>query len=86
MNWQKIMAFKKVTQTSASQEPIGALLEVLPGQNEQALVAWLHDHGATEIEQLAPGFLSVNAPANMLRDAEAMARVEIKHAKIMHDS
>lgn len=80
------MAFKKVIQTLASLEPIGALLEVLPGQSEQALVAWLREHGATEIEQLAPGFLSVNAPANMLRDAEAMARVEIKHAKKMHGS
>ena len=56
------MAFKKVVPPKVSSEPVGALLQVLPEQDELTVMGWLREQGATEIEQLAPGFLSVVAP------------------------
>ena len=75
------MQFKKVL--PPQEESIGALLEVHAGQNEQHLVEWLRNHGVSEIESLAPGFLSVVASADTLRRVESMARVEIKRRKAM---
>lgn len=79
-----IMALKKIVPPKISTEPVPALLEMLPGHTEQAVLKWLHEQGATKIEQLAPGFLSVTASPGTLQAAEAMARVEIKHRKTMH--
>lgn len=77
------MSFKKVSQPRESSEPVAALLEVLPGHDEQVLVEWLRQQGATKVASLAPGFLSVDATRETLRQAESMARVEIKHPKTM---
>lgn len=81
-----IMAFKKVIPTKVSSEPVGALLRVRPEQDEQSVLSWLQEQGATEIEQLAPGFLSVMAAPRTLQAAEKMACVEIKRRKMPHGS
>ncbi len=79
------MSFKKVTRPD-SPDPVGALLQMLPGNDEAEMIVWLQQHGATNVERLAPGFLSVTASAATMREAEAMARVEIKRPKAMRSS
>lgn len=78
------MAFKKVVQPAASAESVGALLQLLPGQDEQRLVEWLRKRGVTQIKCLAAGFFSVEATRATLDAAQSMARVEIKRRKAMH--
>lgn len=76
--------FKKSSASAASAETVGALLEVLPGHTEQEVRDWLQQRGASDIESLAPGFLSATATPETLHSAESMCRVEIKHRKSMH--
>lgn len=61
--------------------PAGAVavtLEPRPGHTDEDVLKVLKQHGASEVEVIAPGFISAVAPGEVLRTAEAVAHVHVK--------
>ena len=69
-------------------EPIGGwvpvMLEPKQGRGDEDIVGMLRDAGAREVEVLAPGFVSANAPTSSLDALRTIAEVHPKVRKQMH--
>ena len=77
------MWFRPVPKKNADQGRVAVLLRPLPGHDDDEVMRSLRELGASEVELLAPGFISANVPASAREAAEQLARVEVKARKSM---
>lgn len=59
-------------------------LEPIPGHSDEEVVESLHELGASNIQVLAPGFISAQADGDCLRQVEDIAYVHVKRLKASH--
>ena len=73
---------KKAPPRSKNAEPVYAVtVEPLPGHTDAEVVARLRASGVTEVQVLAPGFVSARATRASMRAVEDIADVQVKAAK-----
>lgn len=65
-------------------EIVAAIVTPFEDSSTDEVMKWLHDRGADRVTELADGFLSVRANRKTLKDAESIARVELKVAGKLH--
>jgi hypothetical protein len=65
-------------------EIVPVLVEPAAGHSDEEIAAALTACGATDVQILAPGFLSANAPGAALASLETIAYVHQKSVKQMH--
>jgi hypothetical protein len=65
-------------------EETAALLEPRPGYSDDDVLSSLRESGASEVELLAPGFISAQLKPRSLRVLEAVAYVHPKRRKQLH--
>lgn len=59
-------------------DELDVLIEPMPGHTVEEVVQRLHDAGATNVDVLAPGFVSARGTREVLRSLESIA---ISHPK-----
>jgi hypothetical protein len=62
-------------------ERVSAIVMPHPGHSDDEVADFFAHRGIADIGRLSPGFLSVEAPRDVLKDAESVARVEEKRPK-----
>ena len=65
-------------------EIVSAILVPFDENSDKQVTEWLAEHGVDQGTKLADRFLSVRASRKTLKDAETVARVEIKVESKMH--
>jgi hypothetical protein len=68
----------------ADREETPALLEPRPGYSDDDVISSLEESGASEVELLAPGFISAQIKPRSLRALEVVAFVHPKRRKQMN--
>ena len=66
---------------SADDQETAAMLEPRPGYSDDDVLSSLQESGASEVELLAPGFISAQIKPRTLRALEAVAYVHPKRRK-----
>ncbi|MFI5458346.1 MAG: hypothetical protein ACHRXM_23190 [Isosphaerales bacterium] len=76
------MWFKKTSKSIYDPaDHISAIVMPHKGRTDDEVVDFFNCRGVSDITRLAPGFLSVNARRDVLKDAESVGRVEQKLPK-----
>ena len=65
-------------------DTVPVLVEPAAGHSDEEVAAALTACGATDVQILAPGFVSANAPDGALASLEPIAHVHRKAVKQMH--
>jgi hypothetical protein len=75
------MFLKKVEPNSQGDDRTvrSILLSPLPNRTKEEVFNLLNQIGATQVEEISPGFISAEVPHNAIPLLEELARVEIKH-------
>lgn len=75
------MWVRKRTAAAEDDTKISAIVEPLPGFSDDEVVERLLALGASDVEALGPGFISVQAAPSILRRVESIAHVGIRREK-----
>lgn len=65
-------------------DAVPVLVEPQRGHSDEEVVAALESCGATNVEILAPGFISARAPARVMSELASVAQFHRKRRKRMH--
>lgn len=80
------MLRKKNTSLYSQSEFVSARLRPRSGVSDSQVLQWLADHGISEVNQLAEGFISVKASRKDLHAAEKFAEVEVQPHSQLHQN